>query len=153
MTRLTTGLWIKKYPTSDVQFLIEIMLWSLAIHFPNELDSIGMNADLSDPVKFHALSFSNISGTLSNLIDFLRITWDRNLPSFATDEMMTKWRKPRLDSLQYGITLYISSEIVSIVNFRIWWDHCVKSSFRNWYIHHHFSFPIRDEKIKQQFDI
>jgi len=32
-----------------------------------KLDSIGMNADLSDPVKFHALSFSNISGTLSNL--------------------------------------------------------------------------------------
>ncbi len=30
-------------------------------------DSIGMNADLSDPVKFHALSFSNISATLSNL--------------------------------------------------------------------------------------
>jgi hypothetical protein len=44
--------------------LIEIMLVSLAIHFPNELDSIGMNADLSDPVKFHALSFSNISGTI-----------------------------------------------------------------------------------------
>ena len=36
-----------------------------------KLDSIGMNADLSDPVKFHALSFSNISGTLSNLADFL----------------------------------------------------------------------------------
>jgi len=35
------------------------MLVSLAIHFPNELDSIGMNADLSDPVKFHALPFSN----------------------------------------------------------------------------------------------
>jgi len=41
------------------------------MHFPNELDSIGMNADLSDPVKFHALSFSNISGTLSNLADFI----------------------------------------------------------------------------------
>ena len=51
--------------------LIEIVLVSLAIHFPNELDSIGMNADLSDPVKFHALSFSNISGTLSNLADFI----------------------------------------------------------------------------------
>ena len=51
--------------------LIEIMLVSLEINFPNELDSIGMNADLSDPVKFHALSFSNISGTLSNLADFL----------------------------------------------------------------------------------
>ena len=42
--------------------LIEIVLVSLEINFPNELDSIGMNADLSDPVKFHALSFSNISG-------------------------------------------------------------------------------------------
>ena len=39
--------------------LIEIMLVSLEINFPNELDSIGMNTDLSDPVKFHALSFSN----------------------------------------------------------------------------------------------
>ena len=65
-----------------------------------KLDSIGMNADLSDPVKFHALSFSNISGTLSNLTDFLRITLDRNLPSFATDEMIAKGRKARLDSLQ-----------------------------------------------------
>ena len=36
-----------------------------------KLDSIGMNADLSDPVKFHALSFSNNSGTLSNLADFI----------------------------------------------------------------------------------
>jgi len=36
-----------------------------------KLDSIGMNADLSDPVKFHALSFTKISGTLSNLADFL----------------------------------------------------------------------------------
>ena len=51
--------------------LIEIMLVSLEINFPNELDSIGMNADLSDPVKFHALSFSNNSGTLSNLADFI----------------------------------------------------------------------------------
>ena len=82
--------------------LIEIVLVSLEINFPNELDSIGMNADLSDPVKFHALSFSNISGTLSNLTDFLRITWDRNLPSFATDEMMAKERKARFDSLQMG---------------------------------------------------
>ena len=54
-----------------INSLIEIMLVSLEINFPNELDSIGMNADLSDPVKFHALSFSNISGTLSNLADFL----------------------------------------------------------------------------------
>jgi hypothetical protein len=30
-----------------------------------------MNADLSDPVKFHALSFSNNSGTLSNSTDFV----------------------------------------------------------------------------------
>ena len=37
-----------------------------------KFDSIGMNADLSDPVKFHALSFSNISATLSNLDFFLR---------------------------------------------------------------------------------
>ena len=39
--------------------------------FQMKLDSIGMNADLSDPVKFHALSFSNNSGTLSNLADFI----------------------------------------------------------------------------------
>jgi hypothetical protein len=44
--------------------LIEKVLVSLEIKFPNELDLIGMNADLSDPVKFHALSFSNNSGTL-----------------------------------------------------------------------------------------
>ena len=51
--------------------LIEIMLVSLEINFPNELDSIGMNAGLSDPVKFHALSFSDISETLSNFVIFL----------------------------------------------------------------------------------
>ena len=51
--------------------LIEIMLVSLVIHFPNEIRFKGMNAGLSDPVKFHALSFSNISGTLSNLADFI----------------------------------------------------------------------------------
>jgi len=70
-----------------------------------------MNADLSDPVKFHALSFSNISGTLSNLADFQR-------------------KEIRLDSLQEGKTFQISLEIVSIVNFWILWDHSVKSSFR-----------------------
>jgi hypothetical protein len=32
-----------------------------------------MNADLSDPVKFHALSFSNISGTIK-FEKFARIT-------------------------------------------------------------------------------
>jgi len=37
--------------------------------------SIGMNADLSDQVKFHALSFSNISGTIK-FKKIARITWD-----------------------------------------------------------------------------
>ena len=50
--------------------LIEIVLVSLEINLPNEIRFKEMNADLSDPVKFHALSFSNISATLSNLENF-----------------------------------------------------------------------------------
>ena len=78
--------------------LIEIMLVSLEINFPNELDSIGMNADLSDPVKFHALSFSNISGTIK-FEKIARITWDRNAPSFATASDDVQRKEIRLDSL------------------------------------------------------
>ena len=80
--------------------MIEIMLVSLAIHFPNELDSIGMNADLSDPVKFHALSFSNNSGTLSNLADFIGSFETEMHHRSQQDQMMAKGRKARLDSLQ-----------------------------------------------------
>ena len=67
-----------------------------------KFDSIGMNADLSDPVKFHALSFSNVTGTLSNLADFIGSLETGDAPSFATDEMMAKGRKVWLDSLQMG---------------------------------------------------
>ena len=151
MTRLTTGLWIKKYPTSDEQFLIEIMLWSLAIHFPNELDSIGMNDGLSNssqvscPVVFkHFRNFIKLGR-------FYRITWDRNAPSFATDEMMAKERKARIGFTSYGITFYILSEIVSIMKFRIWWDHCVKHFGK--IIDHLFVFLKRDMKIKQQWGL
>ena len=88
-----------------------------------------MNADLSDPVKFHALSFSNISGTIK-FEKIARITWDRNAPSFATASDDVQRKEIRLDSLQEGKTFQISLEIVSIVNFWILWDHSVKSSFR-----------------------
>ena len=80
--------------------LIEIMLVSLEINFPNELDSIGMNTDLSDPVKFHALSFSNISGTLSNLKNLLGSLETEMHHRSQQDQMMTEGGKARLNSLQ-----------------------------------------------------
>ena len=61
-----------------------------------------MNADLSDPVKFHALSFSNISGTLSNLTDFLGSLETEMHHRSQQDQMMAKERKARLDSLHMG---------------------------------------------------
>ena len=67
-----------------------------------KFDSIEMNAVLSDPVKFHALSFSNNSGTLSNLADFIGSLDTEMHHAFATDEMMAKERKARLDSLYMG---------------------------------------------------
>jgi len=82
--------------------LIEIVLVSLEINFPNEIRFKGMNADLSDPVKFHALSFSNNSGTLSNLADFLRSLETEMDHRSQQDQMMAKGRKARLDSLQKG---------------------------------------------------
>jgi len=76
MTRLATSLWIKIYPTSDVQFLIEIMLLSLAIHFPNEIRFnwnewwFIWSSQVSCPVVFQ--HFRN----LIKLGRFYRITWD-----------------------------------------------------------------------------
>ena len=92
-----------------------------------KFDSIGMNADLSDPVKFHALSFSDISGNYKIWKIFFRSLETGDAPSFVTglDDGQRKESKVRFTS--YGITLHISSEIVSIVFFR---EHCVKSSFR-----------------------
>ena len=59
-----------------------------------------MNADLSDPVKFHALSFSNNSVTLSNLADFIGSLETEMHHSSQQDQMMAKGRKARLGSLQ-----------------------------------------------------
>ena len=62
-----------------------------------------MNADLSVPVKFHALSFSNISATLSNLeFIFLGSLETEMHHRSQQDQMMAKGRKARLDSLQKG---------------------------------------------------
>jgi len=52
-----------------------------------------MNADLSDPVKFHALSFSNISGTLSNLADFIGSLETEMHHRWQRNQMMSKGRK------------------------------------------------------------
>jgi len=52
-----------------------------------------MNADLSDPVKFHALSFSNISGTLSNLADFIGSLETEMHHRSQQDQMMAEGRK------------------------------------------------------------
>ena len=74
--------------------LIEIILLSLEINFPNELDSFGMNAGLSNPVKFHALSFSNISATLSNLEFIFLGSLETEMHHLSQqDQMMVKGRK------------------------------------------------------------
>ena len=52
-----------------------------------------MNADLSDPVKFHALLFSNISGTLSNSTDFLGSLETELHHLSQRHQMMSKERK------------------------------------------------------------
>ena len=57
------------------------------------LDSIEMNAVLFDPVKFHALSFSNNSGTLSNLADFMGSLETEMHHRSQQDQMMAKGRK------------------------------------------------------------
>ena len=77
-----------------------------------------MNADLSDPVKFHALSFSNISGTLSNLADFIGSLETGDAPSYAKGSDDGQRKEIRLDSLQKGKTLQISWEIVPILDYK-----------------------------------
>jgi len=52
-----------------------------------------MNADLSDPVKFHALSFSNNLGTLSNLADFIGSLETEMHHRSEWHQMMSKGRK------------------------------------------------------------
>ena len=82
------------------------------------LDSIEMNAILSDPVKFHALSFSNIQETIK-FGRFLRSPKTGKVPSFTTTSDDFERKESKVGFTLYGITLYISSEIVSIVNFRV----------------------------------
>ena len=83
-----------------------ILDWNNALILSNPFSKwIGFNwneccfiwsSQVSCPVVFK--QFRN----LIKLGRFYRITWDRNAPSLATDEMMAKERKARLDSLNMG---------------------------------------------------
>ena len=111
-----------------------ILDWNNALILSNPFSKwIGFNwnecwfiwsSQVSCPVVFK--QFRN----LIKLGRFYRITWDRNAPSFATGLDDGQRKESQVGFTSYGITLHISSVIVSIVNFRIWWDHCVKSLFK-----------------------
>ena len=130
MTRLTTGLWIKIYPTSDVQFLD----WNNACILRNQFSKwnwIQLEWMLIYLIQssFMPCRFQTFQEPYQTWIFFLGSLETEMHHRSQQDQMMVKGRKSGWIHFKKGKNSKFLVRLFPLWTFMIFWDQCVKISF------------------------